>query len=190
MNGQPVSIVITRKVRPGHEADFEQAVREWIPRAIEFPGHEGVLMLHPHAAGREYGAVLRFHSLESWTAFENSDEYKDFLGRIRPFLEADANVDAVTGLEAWFRWTGGSSPPPRWKMALVTWVGVCLAVGILGAVIGPGMASWSWLPRLLVMNAAVVAALTWGVMPVLTRQFRGWLQGEVRPEGPFPKSLS
>ncbi|MDB5335386.1 MAG: hypothetical protein JWN70_1005 [Planctomycetaceae bacterium] len=175
MNDDAVTIVITRSVRPGCEAAFERAVRDWIPRAVEFPGHQGALMLQPHAAGREYGAVLRFRSLELWRAFQNSPEYQDFLDQIRPLLEVEPHVETVTGLEAWFRWTGGKPPPPRWKMAIVTWVGVCLAVGTLGLTLGPFLTGWSWFGRLLTMNAAVVASLTWIVMPPLVRVTQGWL---------------
>jgi antibiotic biosynthesis monooxygenase (ABM) superfamily enzyme len=183
MNGESVTIVIARTVRRGCEEAFERAVREWVPRAVEFPGHQGALILQPHPGGREYGAVLRFQSLELWRAFQESPEYQSFLDKIRPYLEEPPRVDAVTGMEAWFRWSGAALPPPRWKMALVTWVGVCLTVGVLGALLGPSMSGWSWFARLLAMNAAVVAVLTWVVMPPLTWFARVWLR-TVRPASP------
>jgi antibiotic biosynthesis monooxygenase (ABM) superfamily enzyme len=173
MDAEPVTIVISRVVRSGHEAAFEQKVREWIPRSIQFPGHLGALLLHPPADGQEYGAVLRFQSLEAWNAFRCLPEYRDFLREIRPHLVEDPHVNAVTGLEAWFRSNG--PVPPQWKMAIVTWVGVCLTVGVVGIVMGPFMSGWTWFAQLLIMNAVVVALLTWVVMPVITRISLSWL---------------
>jgi antibiotic biosynthesis monooxygenase (ABM) superfamily enzyme len=176
MGGEAVTIVITRIVRCGCESAFEQAVREWIPRAVEFPGHQGALMLQPSVGGREYGAVLRFRSLELWREFQESLEYQEFLDRIRPYLEESPRTDELTGMETWFRLSSETLLPPRWKMAIVTWVGVCLTVGVLGVLLGPLMSNWSWFAYLLAMNAAVVAVLTWVVMPLLTRMARAWLR--------------
>lgn len=181
MNDESITIVITRRVRPGREKAFERAVQDWIPRAVTFPGHLGAFLLHPHPTadsprGREYGAVLRFRSMSLWKAFEESLEYREFLESIRPDQVDAPRVEAATGLEAWFRWTGTTQPPPRWKMAIVTWVGVCLTVGVLGILLGPGMSGWPPVARLLVMNAAVVVVLTWGVMPLLTRLTHRWLR--------------
>lgn len=65
---------------------------------------------------------------------------------------------------------------PRWKMAILTWIGVCVTVGVLGFLIGPWTANWSWFTNLLFFNAAVVLLLTWLVMPVLIWFAEAWLQ--------------
>ena len=176
MSSEAVTIVISRTVRRGYEDVFERTVREWIPRSVAFPGHQGALLLHPPVGGQEYGAVLRFRSLGQWREFQESAEYRAFLDNIAPFLDEPPRVDAVTGLEAWFRSPGARRQPSRWKMAIVTWVGVCLTVGVLGVLLGPSMSNWSWFARLLAMNAAVVAALTWIVMPPLVWIANGWLR--------------
>jgi antibiotic biosynthesis monooxygenase (ABM) superfamily enzyme len=175
MAEEPLTIVITRRVRLGHEAPFEQALADWIPQSVTCPGHQGALIVRPSGGGREYGAVLRFRTRHLWQAFQESAEYQTFLENIRPHLDDDPRVAIDMGLEAWFR-GAGTSNPPVWKMAIVTWVGVCLTVGLLGVLLGPMMSSWTWLTKLLVMNAAVVAMLTWIVMPILVRGSRIWLR--------------
>jgi len=65
--------------------------------------------------------------------------------------------------------------PPRYKLALLTWVGAYAAITVLLAVLGPAIASWPLMVRTLVLSAAMVAALTWVIMPRLTRLFAGWL---------------
>ena len=175
MSEESVTIVISRVVRPGHEVDFERAVGEWLPKSTQFPGHLGALLIHPQSGGQEYGAVIRFRTLEHWFNFKNAPEYQAFLDEIRPCLLEEPRVETATGLEAWFR-GDGTHVPPRWKMALVTWLGVCLTTGILGIVLGPYLSSWPWIGKLLTMNAVVVVALTWLVMPVVVRVAKPWLR--------------
>src|SRR4051812_31724778 len=124
----PVTVVVSRVVRAGHEEAFERAVRAWIPTAVAFPGHEGVLMLRPPPGGREYGAVLRFHSPEAWEAFRDAPEYRAFLDGLRDYLEGEPRVETASGLEAWAA-PGGATlvrVPSRWEAAVLTWVGVNL----------------------------------------------------------------
>src|SRR5438132_1759297 len=48
---EAVTVIITRVVRPGSEAAFEDALRAFIPKSIAFPGHLGVHMLRPTPGG-------------------------------------------------------------------------------------------------------------------------------------------
>jgi antibiotic biosynthesis monooxygenase (ABM) superfamily enzyme len=179
---EPVTILITRAVRAGREAAFEEAVRAWVPTALAFPGHLGVHMLRPPSGGREYGAVLKFRSGADWDAFLASEQYRRFLADIRGHLEADPRVETVSGLEAWFTPPGTpvALAPPRWKMAVVTWVGVNLTAAALTQVVPPLTSGWPWAAAFVTFNAGVVAGLTWVVMPLLARLLRPWLQPDRR----------
>jgi antibiotic biosynthesis monooxygenase (ABM) superfamily enzyme len=66
--------------------------------------------------------------------------------------------------------------PPRYKLALLTWVAVYAIITLLLSALGPTIASWPLALRTLLISVAMVAALTWIVMPRLTRLFGGWLQ--------------
>lgn len=174
---EPVTILITRTVRVGGEVAFEEAVRAWIPTALAFPGHMGVHMLRPPPGGREYGAVLKFRSWEEWETFLASEPYQRFLAEIREHLEAEPRVETVSGLETWFTPPGTpvALAPPRWKMAVVTWIGVNLTAAALSYVIPPFTTGWPWALAFITFNAGVVVGLTWLVMPLLSRLFRPWL---------------
>jgi antibiotic biosynthesis monooxygenase (ABM) superfamily enzyme len=65
--------------------------------------------------------------------------------------------------------------PPRYKLALLTWAGAYAVITLVLALLGPAIASWPLVLRTLVISAAMVAALTWVIMPRLTRLFGGWL---------------
>lgn len=171
----PVTVVISRHVREGREEDFKAVLGRWIPRLVAFPGHEGVLMLHPLPPEREFGAILRFRSRDDWESFRGWSEYGLFLQELQPLLERQPRVQHLTGLEALFPVPVDGAAPPRWRLAIVTWIGVCFTVGTLGVTLGPCLSDWSWLSKLLIMNAAVVVALTWCVMPILSRLLSAWL---------------
>ena len=185
---RPLTVVVTRLVRAGREDAFERAVREWIPTSIAFTGHQGVLMLRPAAGGREYGAVLRFQSLVAWEKFRDSAEYRAFQESLRDYLEAEPRMETASGLEAWFAPSSAAfvRVPPRWKQAVLTWLGVDLIALVLTYTLSPLTAGWPWLAGFLTFNAAVVAGLAWVVMPVLSRLARGWLNAH--PETPTERT--
>ncbi|SIN75120.1 hypothetical protein SAMN05444166_0631 [Singulisphaera sp. GP187] len=173
-----ISVIIRRVARAGRQAEFEAAVRAFSPVSLTFPGHLGVHVVPPPDGDREYVVILRFASDRAWREFQEWERYRSWVDGIRPLLADDPSVEEVSGLETWFRMPGEAAivPPPRWKMAVVTWVGVCLTVGVLNAVLRAWIAGWPWWANLLGFNAVVVAALTWVVMPVLSRATRGWLR--------------
>ena len=88
------------------------------------------------------------------------------------------------GLEAWFR--SPHNPPPKWKMAVATFIGVFPLAMILNLTIGPVIREWPFVPRNAVFNACVVALLSWAVMPVVTRLLHGWLQPQSRTKDKIP----
>lgn len=167
---EPITVIITRQVRPGSEAAFEDAIQKFAPKSVGFPGHLGVHMLRPPQGGHEYEAVLKFHSQADWAAFQSGEEYLRFLADIRPLLAAEPAVESLCGLESWFTPVSWSVTrvPPRWKMAIVTWVGVCVTVDVVSLLMGQVAAGWPWAAGFLVANALVVAALTWAVMPAVS----------------------
>jgi hypothetical protein len=66
----------------------------------------------------------------------------------------------------------------RWsraKLALLTWAGAYAVILLVLAVGGPAMAGWPLAVRALVVSGLMVAAMTWIIVPVVTRLFRGWL---------------
>jgi uncharacterized protein len=66
-------------------------------------------------------------------------------------------------------------PPPRYKMALVTWPGAWALITLILWALGPAMATWPLPLQTLAVSALMVVGLTWVVIPYLTRIFAGWL---------------
>ena len=63
----------------------------------------------------------------------------------------------------------------RAKLALLTWAGAYAVILLVLAVGGQAMAGWPLALRALVLSGLMVAAMTWIIVPVTTRLFRGWL---------------
>jgi antibiotic biosynthesis monooxygenase (ABM) superfamily enzyme len=66
--------------------------------------------------------------------------------------------------------------PPRYKVALLTWLGAYPVITIVLGVLGPVTARWPLPLRTLLISGLMVVALTWGVLPTLRYVLRGWLR--------------
>ncbi len=170
-----IHIAITRRVRAGREAEFQEALREFLKASLSETGVVGVHMLTPPpgSAQREYGILRSFADAAERDAFYRSPLYEDWLARVAPLTEGEATMRNLTGLEAWFR--SGAGLPPRWKMAVATLLGVYPTSLVLTLTVGEAAHSWPLLARTLAVATCMVAALTWIVMPLVTRILHRWL---------------
>jgi antibiotic biosynthesis monooxygenase (ABM) superfamily enzyme len=96
--------------------------------------------------------------------------------RVAGLTEGDPQYRELHGLEAWFR-QADHAEPPRWKMALLTFLAVwpvSMAVpALLGPILGP------YVPNVIFAGAVaggIVLVLTWIAMPILVKAAHGWLK--------------
>ena len=173
----PVTIVVTRRVRAGCDEAYEAWLERLLFEAKGLPGYLGTTVHRPPPGGREYTSVFRFDTVEHLRGFEESELRRRALSDVGELVEADAVWRRMTGLEFWF------SPPPgavvpqpsRFRMALVMIAvvyGLVLTIGtlvaqLLGAVPAP--------LRLLVTIVIEVFLMTYLLMPRLTRWFSKWI---------------
>ena len=64
-------------------------------------------------------------------------------------------------------------PPPRYKVALLTWIGIYPVIAVLLAASGTKIGRYPVAVRALVLTACVIPIMTWLVMPLLTRVAAG-----------------
>lgn len=173
----PIHVAITRRVRPGCEAKFQNALRDFFQASFDHGGVLGATMIvpPPGSDSREFGILRTFADARERDAFYASPLFKSWEAQCAPLTETDSwTYRPLHGLEAWFR--SPHLPPPRWKMATATFLGVFPVAMFLNVALGPWIKDWPFVLRNAVFNAAVVAVLSWVVMPVVTRLLRGWLQ--------------
>jgi hypothetical protein len=180
--GEPVTVVVTRRVKAGREADYEAWLQRLQAQARGLPGYLGVTTQRPGPGQpREYVSVLRFDSLASLRAFEGSELRAHALAEVADLVEADAVWQEMTGLEFWFTPPAGTvvPQPSRLRMALVMITVVFTLVLVIGSAVN---AAFAVLPfatpyplRLLVTIAIEVVLMTWWLMPLLTRRLAFWI---------------
>lgn len=177
-------MLVTRRIRPGHEAAFEERMHDMLAAATAFPGHLGGQLIAPDAADDDvaddpglYHVVFAFDTAEHLAAWQGSEVRARSLQAIEPHTLGHARVRQVGGLALWFQEPAGPprSPPPRWKVAVVTWLGICPTVYLLFLTVAPWLDAWALLPRVMLITVLVVLVMTWGVAPQLTRWFAPWL---------------
>lgn len=177
-----VTVVITRRVRPGCEPAYEAWLQRLQAAARGLPGYLGVTTQRPAAAApREYVSVIRFATLEDLQAFERSDLRRRFLAEVTDLVEGDARWQQLTGLEFWFTPPPGTvvPQPSRVRMALLLMAVVFVLVLVIGRAVDAAAALLPFaVPgplRLLVTIALEVVLMTWWLMPVLTRRLARWI---------------
>jgi antibiotic biosynthesis monooxygenase (ABM) superfamily enzyme len=114
--------------------------------------------------------------------FYESDLFRNWEERVSALVVGEPVRRRLHGLEAFFRETQ-RAPPPRWKMAIVTWIGVFPSVLLWSSLLPKVLSSLPSLAVVAIVNVFVVVTLTWGVMPLLTRIFAAWLHNRVSKKG-------
>jgi len=173
-----VTVSITRTVKPGNEAEFERALHDFVQRSLILDGQLGVHIMRPApgSGSREYGIVRKFASREALMAFRTSPEYLEWNQIATELTEGNGRVEELTGLESWFTLPGAPLRSlPKWKMALLTVLGVYPTSLFLGETVGRLTRAWPLPLGALVFAVLMVLLLTWVVMPLLTRFFHAWL---------------
>ena len=170
----PIHVAITRKVKPGSVAAFEESLREFFQDSLDRRGVLGVHIISPPRGSntREYGILRTFRDDKERDAFYRSDLFERWQKHVAELTEGERTYRELHGLEAWFR---NPDSPARWKMALVTWLGVWPTSWIVGTLIAPHLDNFPSFLNAAIIGAVIVLGLTWIVMPLLVKVFHSWL---------------
>jgi antibiotic biosynthesis monooxygenase (ABM) superfamily enzyme len=149
--GKEVTVVVSRRVFPGKEKEYDDWVRRLLEAASESPGSRGGTMSTSYARQKL------------------SHEADEFSRRIR---------QEATGLETWFSLPECPEleTPPHWKMATVTFLAVFLLSIVILKLLKWLFTDLNFYLEGFLVAAILVGLLTWIVMPFLSRHvFRRWL---------------
>ncbi|MDZ4657275.1 MAG: hypothetical protein SH868_06805 [Bythopirellula sp.] len=163
-------------MKPGKEREFEQALRVFARESLHLPGTTGIHLIGPSpgSANCEYGILRSFESDAACQAFYDSVLFRQWQEQVVEFVDGEPIQRPLTGLEAFFR-ESGSSLPPRWKMGLVTWLGVFPTVLVWSTLLPSVLSGLHYVIVMGIVTACVVVTLTWAVMPILTKLLHRWL---------------
>ena len=156
----PITATVAWRVKPGHEAAFEEFLAGIGGAIRAFPGYLGsvVFRLASGATGA-YRIVCRFDSSAHLRGWLDSDEHAAWMERAEPHV-ADpmrTGTEFLTGLESWFTLPTqpGAPPPPPCKMAVLTWVTIFPVIILVIVVSSPLIGS-----QPLVLRLAVTTLVT------------------------------
>ena len=174
----PLTVLVSRLVRPGHEAEFERLMAEMIAAAERFAGHVGGFVIPPEDTGTgRYQTIFSFDNEEHLRAWNQSPQRQALLDQIAKVTYGDTAMRVLTGTEGWFILpvSDTSLPPPRHKMAFVAWLGIFPLGLIFSVLLGPVLSPIHPILTMMVVSALVTMSMTWLVMPRFVQLFAGWL---------------
>jgi antibiotic biosynthesis monooxygenase (ABM) superfamily enzyme len=170
-----VTEVISRNIKAGHEKDYDDWLRRYMSLERKFQGYLGTTIIVPGGSNSSVRYVInRFADNASLDAWENSDE------ALKILEEANAcstqYYERATGMETWFILPDfkNMAVPPRWKMAIVAFIGAYCISSITRYILNLYLGPWPLLTSI-VMNMILVVGLTYFAMPVLSRLLQRWL---------------
>ena len=179
VHATPAKVVLERRARPGAELALIGWIERFTASAARAPGHEGTSVLSSESGARFI--LLRFATHPHLQDWRESSDYVRLIREADDVSFANEHEQEQSGLETWFTLPDRpmpSSPPAKWKMAVLTWSSLFPIASAMGALLGP-------LPLPVVVRTAIstaipVALLTWVLMPRITRLFYPWLYNHQR----------
>lgn len=176
--GDAVTVVISRRIKPGKEKAFEQLNSALSREAVHFSGFLGSTLFRPaSSADPEYRIVFKFRSHEDLERWQHSPQRTQYLDAIEDCLDAPDSTEVLSGLVAWFSLPGQNpvKPPPKYKMAVVAWLAIFPLITLVSWLFGSTLGHIPLLPRTLLMTIPITLLMTYVLMPALTKLLAFWL---------------
>lgn len=174
-----VIAVITRNIKPGHEKDYDDWLRRYMILENKIPGYLGTTIIAPggNTSSVRY-IVNRFSDKVSMDTWESSAEALKLIEEANNY--STIHYTSATGLETWFSVPDLKAivPPPKWKMAIVAFIGAFCISSIARYILG--LLGLSPLLTNVLMNIILVLGLTYLMMPILSKLLRPWLYPSIR----------
>ena len=172
----PVTVLVQRRIKPGSEQRFEQLMKEFTDESIRQPGRLGINLIRAASDPSSYTVLDRFATEADRRKFTDSPAYATWMKRLDDVSEVTPVIEEHEGLALWFTLPGSPARKPvKIRMAAVTLLGVYPLSALLPPLVMPFAAGWPLPARQLVVASLIVAALTWVVLPALTKMFHRWL---------------
>jgi len=175
------TVVITHRVRHGHQSDYEAWIREIDPVCRAAPGHLDLQIIRPvPGLTSTYTVVDRFDSRDNLERWLSSPERSRLIEKVRPILSTDDDFFIRTGLDFWFAPEGARARVPvRWRQFLITWSVIYPLVLGIPLLVTPALRA-TGVPATLFIDVLastgiIVALMIYVVMPHYTRLVHRWL---------------
>jgi antibiotic biosynthesis monooxygenase (ABM) superfamily enzyme len=175
----PVSAVISTRVKPGKEAEYQAWERKIAAAQSKAPGLQGYRFEPPVPGVQDdYVAILRFDNQANMQAWLDSPVRKQLLDEADPLTE-EFHARMGTGFEQWFRDESGAPAPwAAWKMNFIVLLLLYPIVFLWGVWVGTPVLqdelNLPWAVSLFIGNIFSVA-LTGFMAPWVANHMGWWM---------------
>jgi uncharacterized protein len=184
----PVTLVLTRAVKAGHEQAFEEVLHRLAAEVRRQPGHLDLTVLAPQPGGpRIYTIVSHFASRAAADAWLASQARAQLVAEADLHAAGELKTRYLSGLEGWLARPGAPVliPPARWKVAVLSAAGIVPLLEAVSYLLAPRLGGLPVWARPLISVVLVIPLMQYAVMPALTRAARPFLYPP-RPAEPAP----
>jgi antibiotic biosynthesis monooxygenase (ABM) superfamily enzyme len=191
-NDPSVTVTIARRVKPEYKEEFEAFLTGVTYACGQFAGYLGSNVFRPvNADDPEYRIIFKFDRLSNLRRWETSTEREYWFAIAEPLTVSPPQIQVLTGLETWFTLPGkpAIAPPPRYKMALVTWLAVFPLITLISAIFQQVLAMLPLVLRVAIVTAIAVPTMTYLLMPQMTKFFAWWLYPAVEMTAPIKDAV-
>jgi uncharacterized protein len=171
-----VTVVISRKVKPGYEKEYDEWLRRYLILGKKVPGYVGATIITQGGTDSAIRLIYRFSDKTSLDAWENSEEARKQIEEANKC--STRYYERATGLETWFTLPDLKTivAPPKWKMAIVTFI----AAYSISSLVTFFFTLSHYIRQMpfvanTIMTIILVAGLTYFAMPILSRLLQRWL---------------
>lgn len=207
---EPIVVTETYDVRPGSEADFYSWGAALIQAVARSDNYLGGDVRDPEWRDGEWQIVHRWADRDAAREWEESSSRERWIAAVASFVRPHSIRVRAARAPATARFppddsppvraresplvepreqatsappVAPPSPPPKWKMAIVTLMAVFPPVLFFNVTLIPQLRNVSVVLRTLILCIAVTPVVTWIMMPRLQRLLKRWLTGDRRPRG-------
>jgi antibiotic biosynthesis monooxygenase (ABM) superfamily enzyme len=173
-----VTTVICRKIRPGHEKDYNDWVQCYLTIERNAPGYLGTTIIITGGSKSPLRYIIRHFAhkadMERW---DNLDESLKLIEEANNY--STRHYETSTGLETWFTLpdlkTLTQSPPPKWKMAIIIFFAAYAISSVSRYILSPFIEEWPIHGNGVIYTAILVVSLAYFALPIGNRLLRHWL---------------
>jgi antibiotic biosynthesis monooxygenase (ABM) superfamily enzyme len=174
---EPVTIVFSQCIAPQNYDEFVTLHDDAVKRLGEFPGFLGSELLLPvEGVQEDHVIVASFASRPDLDRWLESGTRREWVERIEQLVEGDRTYNVVGGFGGWFP-AQPSQPqgPKRWKQSIAVFIALFPTVLIITLIRGEVAPNMNVVLAVFVGNVLGILALTYVLMPPLTRLLHNWL---------------
>ena len=96
-NKEPITVIISRRVKPEMVKEFESLTSEMTERASRFPGYLGTTLFKPSSSiDPEYRIMFKFQDMNSLQEWEGSSQRAEILEKIEDLLITTSEREQVS----------------------------------------------------------------------------------------------